>query len=133
LSGGFILLLGACLITDSVEERAPAQGEEKHGVSLAVVREEGDEDDLLPDILKRMGIGLVSGCWWALAWASAGLLGWAAAWAASAGKPGKLLLILFSVLYFLFLFYFLVLNSVLNSYLNYFLFCRFCSFHSYKN
>jgi hypothetical protein len=25
------------------------------------------------------------------------------------------------------------LNSVLNSYLNYFLFCRFCSFHSYKN
>jgi hypothetical protein len=108
LSRGFILLLGACLVTDSVEERAPARGRKLHGVVLSTQREEGDEDDLLPDIFKRMGIGLVSGCWWALAWASAGLLGWAAAWAASAGKPGKLLLILFSVLYFLFLFYFLI-------------------------
>jgi hypothetical protein len=40
---------------------------------LSTQREEGDEDDLLPDILKRMGIGLVSGCWWALAWVASGL------------------------------------------------------------
>jgi hypothetical protein len=42
---------------DSVEERAPARGEEKHGVSLAVVREEGDEDDLLLVILTKGYLG----------------------------------------------------------------------------
>jgi hypothetical protein len=53
----FIRCLGACLVTDSVEERTPARGEEKHGVSLAIVREEGDEDDLLLVILTKGYLG----------------------------------------------------------------------------
>ena len=95
---------------------------------VVVHAERKDEDELLLLFFCRRGKWAGLGCYSGRGarlprWADAGLL--------RCQDPGKVLFSFFSFIYFLFCITLLI--SVLNSYMNYFLFCRSCLFHSYKN